>query len=69
LQLAGRSPSEAILDAELQTTDMAAFAGIGVAMTANMLQCWARSIGVDPSELWRLICEKGPSMGLPGMGL
>lgn len=61
-------PASDALPSNMNAIDMVKFAGMGVAMTVNMLRLWAESMGADPTQTWEWIITHGREMGLPGMG-
>lgn len=75
LHLAGESNSaEDLLEAyQMDIDDVLMFAGLGVAMTGNMVrmlgEIWSAEHGreVTSSEAWELIIRSGQDLKLPGM--
>jgi phosphoribosylformylglycinamidine (FGAM) synthase-like enzyme len=51
----------------LTKSELIEFAGMGVAMTANMVTLLSDSWGVTPAEAWKLIVQIGIDHQLPGM--
>jgi hypothetical protein len=73
VHLSGEDPNDYLgVFAEIGVTDMIQLAGLGIAMTANL----CRLLGLDdaltfagqpPDEIWRVLCQSGRELGLPGM--
>jgi hypothetical protein len=56
----GRSP-------EMTKTDVVMYAGLGVAMTVNMVKIIAELWDTPPTIAWETIVQIGREQGLPGM--
>lgn len=54
-------------DPSFTKTDLIQFAGLGVAMTANLVDIVAEAWGTTPDNAWKIIVQLGAENNLPGM--